>query len=174
MNGHIGLESSNQQGTKFWIELETDGQPSPSQPAKSSGDDRREAETTTNRCFTILYVEDNPANLRLVQRMIERHPEFRFIAAHNASLGIELARGHRPDLILMDINLPGMNGIEALATLKQFPETCSTPVIAISANAMSKEIERGRAAGFFDYITKPINLEQLNNAIQRALHESSM
>lgn len=172
MNGHIGVESSNEKGTRFWIELELPDQSQQAPTLNTRHDEKREVERTASRRFTILYVEDNPANLRLVQRMIERNPQYRFISAHNASLGIELARGHRPDLILMDINLPGMGGMEALVALKQLPETCNTPVIAISANSMDKDIERGRAAGFFDYITKPINLEQLDRAMHRALHET--
>ena len=117
----------------------------------------------------ILYVEDNPANLRLVQQILERRPDSELISAHTPELGLELAQGHVPDLILLDINLPGMDGYEVLKRLRELDETRDIPVIAISANAMPRDIEKGMNAGFMEYITKPINVVDFLDAVKRVL-----
>jgi CheY-like chemotaxis protein len=119
---------------------------------------------------TVLYVEDNPANLKLVEHIIERHHDIHLLTAVNGKLGIEMARTNQPDAILMDINLPDINGFEALKILSEDPVTAHIPVIAISANAMSLDIERGMKAGFFRYITKPINVNEFMEALDIALN----
>ena len=105
---------------------------------------------------TLLYVEDNPANLKLVEQLIARRPDLRLLSAQDGNLGIELARASQPDVILMDINLPGISGIEALKILREDPATAHIPVVALSANAMPRDIEKGLEAGFFRYLTKPL------------------
>ena len=116
-----------------------------------------------------LHVEDNPANLRLVREILDLRGDVRQMSAPDARLGIELARTHQPQLILMDINLPGLGGFEALAILKSDPLTARIPVIALTANAMPGDISRGVAAGFFRYVTKPIEVARLNEAVDAAL-----
>jgi CheY-like chemotaxis protein len=116
----------------------------------------------------MLYVEDNPANMKLVEQIIARHPEMRLLTAVNGKSGIEIAHESRPDVILMDINLPGINGFEAMKILHSDPETAHIPVIAISANAMPRDIERGIEAGFFRYITKPIKVDEFMAALDMA------
>ncbi len=117
----------------------------------------------------LLYVEDNPANLKLVEQIIARHPDMRLLTAVNGVSGIDIARASRPDVILMDINLPDINGVEAMKILREDPLTTHIPVIAVSANAMPRDIERGLNAGFFRYITKPIKVNEFTEALGVAL-----
>jgi len=117
----------------------------------------------------LLYVEDNPANLALVEALIARRPDLRLLSAADGNLGIEFARVYQPDLILMDINLPGISGIEALKILRKDPSTAHIPVIALSANAMPRDIGSGMEAGFLTYITKPIKVNQFMDALDVAL-----
>jgi CheY-like chemotaxis protein len=114
-------------------------------------------------------VEDNPANLKLVEQIIARHPDIRLLTAVTGDRGVEIARVSEPEVILMDINLPGINGFEALKILRSDPATARIPVIAISANAMPLDIERGLKAGFFRYITKPIKVNEFKEALDMAL-----
>jgi CheY-like chemotaxis protein len=118
---------------------------------------------------TVLYVEDNPANLRLVEQLIGRYPNLRLLSAGDGKRGIELACAKRPDVILMDINLPGISGIEAMEILRADPATAQIPVVALSANAMPRDINKGLKAGFFSYLTKPINLEEFIKTVNEAL-----
>jgi CheY-like chemotaxis protein len=118
---------------------------------------------------TLLYIEDNPANLRLIEEIILFIPGLRLLSAPDAHLGLQLARAHMPDLILMDLHLPGMNGIEALKVLRADPATAAIPVIAVTASAMPRDIKEGMESGFLDYVTKPIDVDQFINAIQSAL-----
>jgi CheY-like chemotaxis protein len=117
----------------------------------------------------LLCVEDNPANLLLVEKLLERRPDIRLLVAKDGVRGIEMARAARPDVILMDINLPGISGLIALGILAEDPETASIPVIALSANAMPDDIEKGLAAGFFRYLTKPIKVNKFMNTLDSAL-----
>jgi CheY-like chemotaxis protein len=121
------------------------------------------------RSHTLLYVEDNPANMKLVEQIIARHPDIRLLTAVDGTSGIEIARASRPDVILMDINLPDINGYEALETLRLDTATALIPVIAISANAMPLDVERGLNAGFFRYLTKPIKINDFTDALGTAL-----
>jgi CheY-like chemotaxis protein len=119
--------------------------------------------------ITVLYVEDNPANLALVERLIERRPDLQLLTAPDARLGIKLALEHLPAVILMDINLPGISGIQALKILRGYPLTADIPVLAISANAMPSDIRRGMDAGFVGYLTKPIRVVEFMDALDKAL-----
>ena len=121
---------------------------------------------------TLLYVEDNPANLMLVEQIIEGHPYVRMLSARDATLGIALARAHLPEVILMDINLPGISGTQALKILREDPATAHIPVLAISANAMPRDIEKGLEAGFFRYLTKPIKVHAFLDALESALERA--
>ena len=125
--------------------------------------------TTAENKYSVLYIEDNPANLRLVSQLLGRRQNIHLISADEPVLGLELAFEHQPDLILLDINLPGMNGFEVLRCLQKENKTRDIPVIAISANAMSVDIEKGIKAGFDDYITKPINVKELLHKVDERL-----
>jgi CheY-like chemotaxis protein len=127
---------------------------------------------TGARLRTLLYVEDNPANLKLVEQIIARHPDIRLLTAVNGNGGIKVARLSRPDVILMDINLPDLNGFEALKILRADPGTTHIPVIALSANAMVSDIELGIKVGFFSYLTKPFKVNELVKTLTTALEFS--
>ncbi len=117
----------------------------------------------------ILYVEDNLANLALVEKILGLLDGVSMISARTAELGIEMAREHKPDIIILDINLPGMNGIEALKLLKTFEETKHTPTIAMTASATKKDLEEGLSAGFDTYMTKPIDVADFIGLVKRLL-----
>ena len=169
MGGVIGVQSTLGKGSVFWVELVRAEEPLLvthidetilSIPASIEHD----AAT-----HTLLYVEDNPANLKLVEQLVARRPDLRLLSANEATLGIKLARERQPDVILMDINLPGISGIRALAILRDDPLTEHIPVVAISANAMPHDIRRGLEAGFTRYLTKPIKVNEFMLALDDAL-----
>ncbi|MCF8474268.1 MAG: PAS domain-containing protein [Emcibacter sp.] len=173
MGGCIGVESHEDKGSTFWIEIICDTL-LPSQenkPIKKTHQTTR-IKSTSEDAHTILYIEDNPANLRLVTQLLTRKKNMHMWSAHEPLLGLELAKEHKPDLILLDINLPGMDGYEVLKHLRSREDIKNTPVIAVSANAMPKDIEKGLAAGFNDYVTKPIDINNLLRAIKTALQRS--
>jgi len=118
---------------------------------------------------TLLYVEDNPASLNLLEQIIARRPDIRLLTAVNGNSGIEIARAYQPDVILMDINLPDINGFKALEILRSDPFTAHIPVIALSANDIPLNIESGMEAGFFRYLTKPIKVNELMGTLDIAL-----
>ncbi len=119
--------------------------------------------------YTLLYVEDNPANLMLVEDIIARRPDIRLLSARDGKSGIELARRSLPDVILMDINLPGISGIDAMRILAVDHATAHIPVVALSANAIPRDIEKGLEAGFFRYLTKPIKVNEFLDTLDVAL-----
>ncbi len=176
MGGLIGVESTVGSGSVFWFELNSAVEPqlvveTPETAAITA--QVRHGE----QLRTLLYVEDNPANLKLIEQLIARRSDIRLLSARDGNLGIQLARAHQPAVILMDINLPGISGIEALAILREDPATAHIPVLALSANAMPRDIEKGLQAGFFRYLTKPIRvnefMETLEVALQFAAQQSS-
>jgi PAS domain S-box-containing protein len=169
MGGLIGVESTVGLGSVFWFELNTTAepqleadlaQPATLNPVKSPPGAPRQ---------TLLYVEDNPANLKLIEQLIARRSDIHLLSAKEGILGIHLARVHQPDVILMDINLPGISGIEALEVLRKDPGTAHIPVIALSANAMPRDIEKGLQAGFFRYLTKPIKVNEFMETLEVAM-----
>jgi signal transduction histidine kinase/CheY-like chemotaxis protein len=173
MGGAIGVESIPGEGSVFWVEFASAHAPTTSMLAEVEAGPARSANITGGPLRTVLYVEDNPANLELVTQLVERRSDLRMISAPDASLGIHYARSCLPQVILMDINLPGMSGIEALEVLRADSSTSGIPVIALSANAVPRDIERALAAGFSNYITKPIVVGKFMNALDAALNESS-
>ena len=120
----------------------------------------------------VLYVEDNPANVTFMKDLMSTFAQIDLLTAPTAEMGVELARGRRPELVIMDINLPGMSGIEALRALRAVPETSGIPVIALSAAASERDKERGTQAGFYRYLTKPLNVDEFVMALEALLTPS--
>lgn len=174
MDGSIGVESEVKHGSVFWVELNLADalQASPGEYFEYSGQNAELVSTQANTDiphYTLLYVEDNPANLMLLEDIIARRADIRLISARDATSGFEIARALLPDLILMDINLPGISGVAALKTLLEDPLTADIPVIALSANAMPYDIEKGLQLGFFRYLTKPIIVKNFMNTLDVTL-----
>ena len=169
MDGAIGADSTMGEGSVFWVQFtRADVSHRDLSDIELAGLARVPvAGSQTTR--TLLYVEDNPANLELVEQLIARRKDLRLLSAVNATVGIEFALAYRPDVILMDINLPGISGVEALRILRADPATAQIPIIAVSANAVPRDIEKGLAAGFFNYLTKPIKVAQFMSAMDAAL-----
>jgi len=171
MDGVIGVESTVGTGSVFWFELLSTA------PLAFSAHMETAAAVlpvvaSDARQRTLLYVEDNPANLKLVEKLVARRSDLRLLSAIDGNRGVELARTCQPDVILMDINLPGISGIEALKILGEDKTTAHIPVIALSANAIPRDIEKGLEAGFFRYLTKPIKVGTFMDTLNVALEVS--
>jgi CheY-like chemotaxis protein len=167
MGGTIGVKSKVGKGSMFWFELMS---VSPnSSVAKVVEPVHLPPAVLEAKVHSLLYVEDNPENMLLMEQIIEQRSDLRLLKAVSGKLGIKQAKEFLPEVILMDINLPDMNGFEALAILQQDPVTAHIPVIAISANAMSYDIQKGIQSGFFRYITKPFKIDELTSVVDKAL-----
>jgi CheY-like chemotaxis protein/two-component sensor histidine kinase len=169
MGGAIGVESAPGAGSVFWFEL--DSSLAPEMPAHGA-EPLAAPQAQVQRgaaARTLLYVEDNPANLALIEQIVARRPDLRLLSAVNGNLGIEVARASQPDMILMDINLPGISGVDAMKILRADAATAHIPIVALSANAMARDIKQGLEAGFFRYLTKPIRVPELMATIDAAL-----
>ncbi|MHA7809518.1 MAG: PAS domain-containing protein [Marinobacter adhaerens] len=172
MGGSIGVTSTVGQGSTFWIRLpaerrntSTNGFPTlHSKPVRDNPSDHLKTDTRT-----ILYIEDNPANLKLVERIITRVPHYSLVSALNATDGLQLAKNYPPDLILVDVNLPDMNGYSLLAKLRSIQHLNKKPMLALTANAMREDRQKGASAGFDHYLTKPINIDELINTLETYL-----
>lgn len=162
MGGAIGFSSQPGQGSTFWIDIPL----SEEQPQDEESTEVREMLEPT---YTILYIEDNAANIRLVERILEERPDIRLLSAPSAMVGIELAQEHQPDLILLDLNLPGMNGFEAYERLKKDERTESIPVVAVTARAMPEDVRQGEQIGFVRYLTKPIGVRAFLELLRELL-----
>jgi PAS domain S-box-containing protein len=175
MGGTIGVDSTVGVGSEFWFDLlasEAPGLETPLTSELAASGIASIAGAESDRRHKLLYVEDNPANLALVEQLIARRDDMQLITAMTGHLGILLAKQNLPDVILMDINLPGLSGYGALQVLRADPSTSHIPVIALSANAMPRDIEKGIEAGFFSYLTKPIMVREFMDALDVALKHS--
>jgi CheY-like chemotaxis protein len=170
MNGRIGVDSAPGVGTSFWIEMQASSEPM--LDVATYVPPPAELPALSSALRTLLYVEDNPANLSLVEQLVARRTDLALLTAIDGSLGLQLARTCLPDVILMDINLPGISGFGCLKILQTEAATARIPVVALSANAVPRDIERGLQAGFFRYLTKPINVAEFMDTLDIALQYS--
>ncbi len=178
MGGRIGVHSVLGQGSVFWVELDTPAAQAlapASRPASAPAPAHWRAAVApgpaaaARRPCTVLCVEDNRANQLLMQRLLALRSDVRLLLAGDAEHGVQLARAMQPDVVLMDINLPGMSGLEAMERLAADAATAHIPVIAVSAQAMRHDIDKGLQAGFFRYLSKPIMVDALAEALDAAL-----
>jgi CheY-like chemotaxis protein len=166
MGGTIGLDDAEGGGSLFWIELAETTSPDARAGLATAPSPAAEGRRLRG---TILYVEDNPSNLRLVERVLAEQTAVRFIPAMQGRLGLSLAREHRPDLILVDLHLPDISGEDVLREVKNDPLLARTPVIVLSADATPGQVRRMIAAGARAYLTKPLDVRQLLTHIDGAL-----
>ena len=172
MGGDTGLDTVLHSGSTFWIELpigrtETNSAIIPRKAFYNDQTKSRECSADTQ--FSILYIEDNPANLKLVEKVLHKRKDNRFYAANEPRLGLEIAQSKLPDLILLDINLPQMDGYRVLSLLREDAATKDIPVVALTANAMAADREKALQKGFSDYISKPVKIDDLNEIVDRAI-----
>ena len=173
MGGTIGVESVHGKGSTFWIELPASE--APEEDTASLVNIPRSLDVknaTTGKQATLLYIEDNPDHVELLKEIVSRTSRLSLLAAHTPSIGLDLARAHRPDLVLLDICLPGMDGYQVLERLQADARTCNIPVMAISASATPAEIEKGLQAGFRRYLTKPLNVLEFKDTIEELLRDT--
>lgn len=174
MNGNISVQSTPGKGSCFSIEIPEGKQLAQAREERVFNPALKASCKTEEHNWTLLYVEDNPANLKLVEQILQSRSDIKLLTAPQARLGIELARAHQPDMILMDINMAEMDGITAMKKLKKYEETNNIPVIAVSANAMESDIKKCLDGGFKAYITKPLDIPKFFIEIDRFLKPDSL
>jgi PAS domain S-box-containing protein len=171
MNGSLGFSSEAGRGSTFWCQLPLSDAVTASSPARKA--ELPEQPVSGQQACKLLYVEDNPANLELVRKIIQQHSQIRFLSADTGEAGLQIARREQPDIILLDINLPGMSGFDVLRRLQQDDATRHVPVVALSAHAMPEERHQATLAGFWAYLTKPVDVNLLMQTIDEVMMSRS-
>ncbi len=170
MGGTVGFSSTPGQGSDFWIALKR--QPHTAVPSgvapRAPAFDSSMAGSEGDR-YLVLYVEDNPSNIAFMEQFLSDFERIQLLTAPSAEIGVDLARARKPNLVVMDLNLPGMNGLEATRLLGSDPETAHIPVVGLSAAAMLTDMKRVREVGFYRYLTKPVDVEELTRVFEEVL-----
>ena len=166
MGVEMGVDSRLDVGSVFWIDL-----PCADVDVPPVGAPTAALRPTGEAAFDVLYVEDNRSNIEVIAAFLDSHPGIRLRTAGDGPAGLALARERRPDIILLDVHLPGMDGYQVLQRLREDPRLKSIPVVALSADAMPHDVQRGLAAGFDRYIAKPVDLTQLLGVLHELLHD---
>ena len=169
MKGSVGFASESGRGSSFWVEIPIDltgGVARPDTPFVPTRDSVLASAMPRRK---IVYVEDNPSNIAFMRELMEDLPGIELITAPTAEIGLDVIRAHQPAVVIMDINLPGMSGFDAVKLLKDSPETAKIPVIALSAAALARDTTRARAAGFYRYLTKPVKIDELTAVLEQLL-----
>ena len=174
MGGRIGFDSTPGIGSQFWFELPhaLSGCDVAMEPSIKAKEDASDQPRLTGK--RVLYIEDSLVNVEVMKHFFRMHQNIELLTAENAETGLAMIHEAHPDLVLMDINLPGMSGLEALHRLKSNPVTASIPVIAVSAAAMPADIAIGLKAGFLAYLTKPFDVSELNALVRTTLQKSTL
>ncbi len=166
MGGTVGFASTPGEGSEFWVELPVPAVAPSSPPPRAQVRAARSAIEGASRSFTIVYIEDNPSNIAFMQELVAELEPVTLIPAPTAEVGIAIVRAKLPDVVIMDINLPGMSGYEATHQLAEWPETRDIPVIALTAAAMLGDRRRAEQTGFYRYLTKPVKVPELLQTLE--------
>jgi CheY-like chemotaxis protein len=168
MHGGVGFTSEVGRGSSFWVEIPTHAD-SLARPVARAKTPASASLATGAARHKVVYVEDNPSNIAFMRDVMEDLPAVELLVAPTAEIGLELIRGHLPRVVIMDINLPGMSGLEAVKRMREWPETRDIPVIGLSAAALVKDTARAKDAGFSRYLTKPVKVAELTAALEDLL-----
>ncbi len=172
MKGHVGFTSDVNDGSEFWVEIPVHRHVT-SETCVSSVAAAPSPLATGNATYKVIYVEDNPANIAFMRELLGELPRVELVTAPSAEIGLELIHAHRPDAVILDINLPGMSGFDAMLLLRSSPETRDIPVIGLSAGALLRDTTRAKEAGFYRYLTKPVKVAELTKVLEDLLVRSA-